>query len=287
MPADLHCHTKISDGSIALDELILLAKRRKLSAIAVTDHDTVAGVTRAKILGERYGINIIPGMEVSCYDYKRGRRVHILAYLFTAPDRLEGLCKRTGDARKAAAMKMISKVMRYYPISAEMVVKTASGSTNIFKQHIMHSLMNAGYSNTVFGELYTKLFDPQNGSCLVEPEFPDVFEVLELLQSAGAITVLAHPSVYRSMELLPELIDVGLDGVEIWHPRNTEEDKEELLKIAKEHDLITTGGSDFHGMYSSRTVPLGTCTTPDDCVAAMITRHNRKMKQERQAKATL
>lgn len=287
MPADLHCHTKISDGSIALDDLILLAKRRKLSAIAVTDHDTVAGVTRAKILGERYGIKIIPGMELSCYDYKRDRRVHILAYLFTAPDRLEGLCKRTCDARKAAAVKMISNVMRYYPISAEMVAKTASGSTNIFKQHIMHALMNAGYSNTVFGELYTELFDPKNGSCIVEPKFPDVFEALELLQSAGAITVLAHPSVYKSMELLPELIEAGLDGVEIWHPRNTEEDKEELLKIAKEHNLLTTGGSDFHGMYSSRIVPLGTCTTPDECVAAMITRHDRKMKQERQAKALI
>lgn len=286
MPADLHCHTKISDGSIALDDLILLAKRRRISTIAVTDHDTVAGVTRAKILGERYGINIIPGMELSCYDYKRDRRVHILAYLFTAPDRLEGLCKRIGDARKAAAMKMISKVMRYYPISAEMVAKTASGSTNIFKQHIMHSLMNAGYTNTVFGELYTKLFDPQNGSCIIQPEFPDVFEALELLQSAGAITVLAHPSVYSSMEILPELIEAGLDGVEVWHPRNTEEDKEELLRIAKQHDLLTTGGSDFHGMYSSRTVPLGTCTAPDECVAAMITRHDRKMKQERLAKAT-
>jgi len=284
----MHCHTKISDGSIALDDLILLAKRRKLSAIAVTDHDTVAGVTRAKILGDRYGVNIIPGMEVSCYDYKRNRRVHILAYLFTAPDRLEGLCKRNCDARKTAAMKMISNVMKYYPISAEMVAKIASGSTNIFKQHIMHTLMNAGYSNTVFGELYTELFDPKSGTCLVEPEFPDVFEVLELLQSAGAITVLAHPSVYRSMELLPELIETGLlDGVEIWHPRNTDEDKEHLLKIAKEHDLLTTGGSDFHGMYSSRIVPLGTCTTSDECLAEMMARHSRKKKQERKAKALI
>ncbi|MBE6754700.1 MAG: PHP domain-containing protein, partial [Ruminococcaceae bacterium] len=149
MSADLHCHTKISDGSTGLDDLILLAKRRRLGTIAVTDHDTLAGVTRAKVLGERHGVKVIPGAEFSCYDYKRKKKVHLLAYLFTYPDRLEGLCKRTGEARKAASLQTLSKVLRYYPITTEMVVRIATGSTNIFKQHIMHTLMNAGYSVTV------------------------------------------------------------------------------------------------------------------------------------------
>ena len=83
MPADLHCHTKISDGSTVIEDLITLAKSRKLTAISVTDHDTLAGVTRARVLGERFGVKVVPGVELSCFDNKRGRKVHLLAYLFT------------------------------------------------------------------------------------------------------------------------------------------------------------------------------------------------------------
>ena len=80
---------------------------------------------------------------------------------------------------------MVRKVMRYYPITPELIVKCATGSTNIYKQHIMHALMDAGYADSIYGELYQKLFSPETGSALVEPEYPDVKEVLELIHSAG------------------------------------------------------------------------------------------------------
>ena len=268
--ADLHCHTKLSDGSISIEDLIDLAKKRKMNTISVTDHDTLAGVTRAKILGDRFGVKVIPGIECSCFDYEHNKKVHLLAYLFSYPDRLQGLCKRTGEARRKASMQMISKVLRYYPISPDMVARIATGSTNIFRQHIMHTLMNAGYTTSVFGELFDKLFDPQTGICRVEPEYPDVFEVLELLQSADAVTVLAHPTYYGNMDILPKLIEKGLNGVEAWHPRNSEEDTDMLLKIAAENKLITTGGSDFHGMYAKKAIPLGFCSTPDDSLQALF-----------------
>jgi len=123
------------------------------------------------------------------------------------------------------------------------------------------------------------LLESKNGSCIVHPEYPDVFEVLELLQSSGAVTVLAHPSVYDSMPLLPDLIDAGLDGVEVWHPRNTEADRTELLGIAERHGLVTTGGSDFHGMYSAGPNPFGSCTTPDAALAVLRARKERKKKK--------
>ena len=278
MPADLHCHTKISDGSTVLEDVITLAKNKKLSAISITDHDTLAGVTRARVLGERFGVKVIPGAEFSCYDYKRNRKVHLLAYMFTYPDRLEGLCRRTGEARKKASLQMISKIRRYYPITTEMVVRAATGGTNIFKQHIMHTLMHAGYATEVFGELYDKLLGAEHGSCFIEAEYPDVFDVMELLKSAGSIIVLAHPTVYDSMELLDELIPAGLDGVEVWHPRNNPTDIEILNRKAAEHNLIRTGGSDFHGMYSARPVRIGECTTPDDCLAEILARKDKKAK---------
>lgn len=281
MLADLHCHTKISDGSTNIDDLILLAKNRKIEVISVTDHDTLAGVTRAKVLGDRFGVNVISGAEFSCYDYERNRKVHLLGYMFRSPDRMEGLCKKMSDARKTATTKCLQKVMRFYPISAEMVTKAATGSTNIFKQHIMVALMNAGYANTVFGPLYDRLFSSNGGSCLIEPEYPDVHEVLKLLQSAGAVTVLAHPTLYGNVELIEELAHEGMDGIEVWSPKQTEEDRAMLLDMAKSLDLLTTGGSDFHGMYARTPVPIATCTTPEACLEALYDRADKIAKREK------
>jgi len=278
MPADLHCHTRISDGSTTLEDLIQLAKRRNMLTISVTDHDTVAGVTRAKVIGARYGVDVIPGAEFSCYDKKSDKKVHILAYLFDHPDRLEGLCKRVGELRKKASMASLTKVMRYYPINADMVGRVATGSTNIFKQHIMHTLMNAGYATSVYGDLYDKLFGGEKPTCLVTQVYPDVYQVMELLKSSGAVTVLAHPSVYGNMDIIPDLAAAGLDGIEVWHPRNDEADKTEMLRLAQKYDLITTGGSDFHGMYSSVPVALGACTTPDECLTALYARKDKRKK---------
>lgn len=269
MPADLHCHTKISDGSATLEDVVLLAKRRGLSTISITDHDTLAGVTRGKILGDRYGVRVIPGIEFSCWDYKRGRPAHLLGYMFSFPDRLEGMCARIGDARKKAAAQMIQKITRFYPILPDMIVKTATGSTNIFVQHIMMTLMNAGFADAMFGELFDKILGP-NGSCRATFEYPDVYETLELLLSAGAVTVLAHPFRYDNMELLPELAEKGLHGAEVWSPHSDADQTAELLEQAAALGLLTTGGSDFHGMNNTRPCPIGTYTAPDESLEALL-----------------
>lgn len=281
MPADLHCHTKISDGSTGIEELVALAKSSSLTAIAVTDHDTFAGANRAKVIGERCGVQVIPGIELSCYDYKRGRKVHLLGYMCARPDKLVGICKHTSDARKAAMRQILARVMHYYPITPDMVTKCATGSTNIFKQHIMHALINCGYCETVFGELYTELFGP-SGTCVVHTEYPDVFEAFSLLKNSGCVTVLAHPYTYDSIDLMPELVEKGLHGIEVWSYKNSTEQSNTLLRFANEHSLIATGGTDFHGMYSTPARTLGTCTTPDDQFERLVTlgeKLNRAMMQ--------
>ena len=98
MASDLHCHTKISDGSMGIDELIAIAKRRGLTAISVTDHDTTAAATRAVVIGRRQGVDVIHGVEFSTMDTKRGNKAHLLCYLCDTPDRLEGMCRRIGKA---------------------------------------------------------------------------------------------------------------------------------------------------------------------------------------------
>ena len=160
-------------------------------------------------------------------------------------------------------------------------MRTATGSTNIYKQHIMHTLMHAGYACEVYGELYGKLLDADSGSCFIPMEYPDVFEVLELLKSARAVTVLAHPSVYDSMDVLDELIEAGLDGVEVWHPFNKPEDVEVLEQKARQHNLLRTGGSDFHGMYSAKPIHIGECTMPDECLEELYAYKEKMQKQDK------
>ncbi len=281
LATDLHCHTKISDGSLGIEELIGIAKRRGLSAISVTDHDTTAGATRAVVVGRRQGVRVIHGVEFSTTDSERGRNAHLLCYLCDYPDRLEGLCRRIGENRRAAGMEMVRKVMRYYPITPELVVKCATGSTNIYKQHIMHALVDAGYAETIYGELYNKLFSRDSGIARVSIEYPDTREVLAAIHEAGGVAVLAHPVTYQNEALLEELVTLGLDGVEVWHPSHTEEQTAQLLQFAKDNALLTTGGTDFHGMYSSAPRPLGSVTIPDDCVESLVSYKERKARAAR------
>ena len=275
----MHCHTKMSDGSASIDEVVLMAKKLGLKTIAVTDHDTFAGATRACVYGRRQGIEVIHGAEISCIDSARGRKVHILCYLCQNPDRLEGVFKRTKERRQRAAALMLQKVMRQYPITPDMVSRRAQGSTNIYKKHIMHALLDAGYTNEIFGDLFRSLFHPREGSAYAPVEYPEVTEIVPKIHEAGGLAVLAHPAVYDSYDVMEELLPLGLDGVEVWHPRNHPDDPERLSGFCREHGLIMTGGTDFHGLYTKKPNPLGTCTTGDDQVELMKKRCEKYRKQ--------
>ncbi len=282
MSIDLHCHSRVSDGSLGVDELLSIAKRRRLTAIAITDHDAVVGSTRAAIIGKRLEVDVLPGVEFSAFDPQRGQKVHLLGYLCDFPDRLEGMCRRINQSRRAAATEMIRKVLRYYPIVPESITRCSSGSTTVYKQHIMHALMDAGHTDAIYGEVYDKLFSPETGCAYVAMEYPDVREVAELIHSAGGLAVLAHPAAYHNEALMEELAEEGvLDGIEAWHPNHSPEQTEQLKAFAAERKLCVTGGSDFHGMYSSVAHPLGNSDIPEDIPQRLRTYKLRRQKAER------
>ncbi len=265
MAGDLHCHTRLSDGSLGIEEIIAQAARVGLGSLAITDHDTYAGTSRALVLGERYGVRIIPGLEISAFDTKRDRKVHILCFLPEKPDRLEGICRRIHQARFLAGKQMAEKVTQLFPISMEQIARHATSSKSIYKQHIMHALIEYGYAKEMFGEVYHELFDPKTGSCFEKVVYPQVEFVLDLIHSARGVAVLAHPKVYDSLDLMQELADQGkLDGVEVWHTRNTPQLTEMLQGFAQRYGLLMTGGSDFHGAYTSVPAQVGACVTPDE-----------------------
>ncbi len=262
MTGDLHCHTTLSDGSLGIEDIIAQAKRLKIDFLSITDHDTMASHSRASILGSRYGVRIIPGVELSAWDKVRNRKVHILCYAPQKPDRLEGLCLKCCEIRKDCSKQMVEKVMADYPITAESVLKYATGSKSIFKQHIMHALIDYGYSTEFYGDLNYKLFNRTDGIYYVEREYPDVNFVLDLIHSARGVAVMAHPVQYDNIELLEELAAKGkLDGVEVDHYSASDEQKKIMLEIAEKYDLIVTGGSDFHGLYNEKPSPLGSNVT--------------------------
>ena len=265
MIGDLHCHTTLSDGSLGIEEVILQAKRMNLDFLAITDHDTLSSSNRAQILGERYGVKIIPAVEVSAWDKKRNAKVHILCYAPQKPDRLEGLCLKSCEIRKECAKDMIEKVMEIYPIPSDAVRLYTKGSKSIYKQHIMRALVNYGYATELYGDINNELFGYPDGKCLVTREYPDVNFVLDLIHSAKGIAVMAHPFLYNNIDLLKELIESGkIDGIEVNHYSNSEEQKSELIALAEKNDLIITGGSDFHGLYNSTITHIGSQITNEE-----------------------
>ncbi len=283
MVGDLHCHTKLSDSSMGIDDLIVLAQKKGLDTIAITDRDCLAGTVRGKIIGERKGINVIPGVELSSYDSKRNAYAEIICYLADSPDRLEGLCHRNIALRKRASQMMTLKVARKYPISPELVTKCATGSTAVFEQHIMHALAECGLTDKIYGELYDELFSADSaGNVLVTANYPEPAEIIEAIHEAGGIAVLAHPGTRNSFELLEELIPLGLDGVEVWHPDNSEEDRKKLLAIAKANDLLTIGGTEFKGMYSKQALCVGDVEIPESSIKALLG-YKTKMKKRKAA----
>ncbi len=276
MKADLHCHTTVSDGSLGISDVIRQADRDDVRYLAITDHDSFASISRSAVLGKRYNVNIIPAAELSAFDKDRGRKVHILCYRPSRPDRLEGICYRTSEGRMQLGKSMAMKVVGKYPITLESILRYSAGSKAIYKCHIMHALMDYGYTTELYGDVYNELFNVNDGLCAddVRSEadfYPDVHFVLKMIKASGGLSVMAHPTVYDSLDLLEELASRNeIDGVEVYHSNSTEEQRDSMRDIATAHDLIVTGGSDFHGFYNHYPIQIGSNFTPEDSIKRIL-----------------
>lgn len=272
MPGDLHTHTNFSDGSSEIELLPFLAGRAGLTHLAVSDHDTLLAARYARAHPCCEGVTLLPAAELTGFDRRRGRRVHLLCYCPQETPELAAFCETMGRRRNEAAERSIAQLEQMYPQftrAAALAYAARSGVT--YKTHLIRVLYDYGYTDGVYRELYRTLFGRPDGLVLHEPAYDDVYDVLSMLRRTGGVTVLAHPSVYRSMELAAELAEQGwIDGVEIDHPRNTPEDRQALHELARRYGLIVTGGTDFHGLHTSRPVPLGTYTTADSQIARIL-----------------
>lgn len=271
MAGDLHTHTTYSDGSVTAAKLPFLAHCAGMSHLSITDHDSIQSVRYAYANPVRDGVYMIPGTELTAYDYERAHRVHLLCYWPDDCVALEDFAAMMAERRRAAVLQSCKELEQICPqFKTEEALHLAADSGTLYKAHVMRVLWQYGLADGMYNNVYRELFAlrPVRGKILHSPRYETVDTVLDLIKACRGVVVLAHPSVYHSMELAKELIAAGrLDGVEIDHPRNTEADKAELLRLAKDNDLIVTGGTDFHGLNANNPRPVGLFSTPEEQIA--------------------
>jgi len=238
---ELHCHTTCSDGTLTPEELVQAAIAAGVKAMAITDHDTLAGWDRAiAAAGEQ--LEIIPGLELSTVH--RARSLHILGYY---PDRakLEGPLQDRIQGRKRRARAMAAKLAELgYPIELpEMRGDNAPG-----RPHLAKALVAAGYITHV-QEAFTRWLG-DGGPAYVQYDQFAATDGIRLLLDCGAVPVWAHPYLFRGgtvATVLPELVEAGLMGVEVYHPNHSPSDERKLEELCDRYGLLMTGGSDYHG----------------------------------------
>ena len=271
MPGDLHTHTTFSDGSTPADKLPFLAACAGMTHLAISDHDSIRSVRYAYAHPVQNGVHLIPATELTAYDYERAHRVHLLCYWPDDCAALADFSAMMAERRLTAMLQSCKELEAICPqFHTEEALELAKDSGTLFKAQVMRVLWQYGLADGMYNTVYKSLFGlkPVRGRILHTPRYEPVDTVLDVIKASRAVVVLAHPSVYHSMELARELIAAGrLDGVEIDHPRNTPEDRAELTRLAKENGLIVTGGTDYHGINTVTPRPVGAFTTSDEMIA--------------------
>jgi predicted metal-dependent phosphoesterase TrpH len=247
---DLHTHTNQSDGSFTPTELVLEAERAGLDAVAITDHDTLAGLQEAEAAGALVGVRVIPGVELSA-EWQTGS-LHILGYFIDPADsRLLQALDAQRRRRKERLASILVKLARLgMPLSYDEALRTSAGGVP-GKPHIAELMVAKGYAPDVgrarkeYLEKGGRAYTPK---VKLSPE-----DAVELIVGAGGAAVLAHPhSAFRNdmtgfSSALARFKDIGLVGVEVYYPLHSADEALFYESNAKDLDLAITGGSDFHG----------------------------------------
>jgi predicted metal-dependent phosphoesterase TrpH len=242
---------------MTVPRLMRLGKAMGLEAVSVTDHDTMEGLDEVLFYGGQAGLKVVPGVELSSVNPENGKQVHILGYWIKDRNAIAKGCKPVLESRNEAVLESLEIIKRNgYPIDLDDVLSYRKNGSNMYKQWIMHALMEAGFASSIYGVEFDHLFG-RNGIAKVKPKYMPVSKAVSLIREAGGLAVLAHPFHYGSMDLIPQLASWGLSGIECWHKSTPPEGEDEIKAAALKHGLFLTGGSDWHGFYNVVNKPLG------------------------------
>lgn len=256
---DLHTHSTESDGTLTPEELMKHAKERGLSAIALTDHDAISGINKARPVADALGLDFVPGVELST-DYQ-GQEVHILGYYIDTeqPDFLKQL-KEFVDTREKRNEKMAA-LLKQEGFDITIDALTAENPDSVItRAHFARYLVEHGFvkdRETVFAK-----YLGDGCKCYVPREKITPFEAIRLIQLGGGLAFFAHPVLChmnhdRLRFFIKSLKEAGLSGLEAIYSMNAPGDERNLMRLAEEFDLLISGGSDFHGANKPQ-IQLGT-----------------------------
>jgi len=268
--ADLHNHSSVSDGTEPPAVVIRRGAEAGLDVIALTDHDTVAGQREAASALPRAMI-LLPGAELSCR--LEGHSVHLLAYLFDPEhDELAGEMAEIRESRLFRARAMVDKLAAVgVPVTWEQVSEIAGGGV-VGRPHIARAMIDAGVVASI-DEAFTPQWIGPGGPAYVSRYALDPARAIRLVRAAGGVTVLAHPrGVGRGWQMpadvIADLAQAGLTGIEINHPQHDEQERARLSELARTLRLIPSGGSDDHGALTGHRI--GSETAPEGSYEALI-----------------
>lgn len=246
---DLHSHTTASDGSLIPEELVRLAKQQGVATLAVTDHDTVAGLSRAVAEGRQAGVDIIPGIEISCLYGET--ELHILGYFINPDDPLlKPALTRYLASREERNPRIVQRLQELGCDLTYAEVKEAAGAATVGRPHIAQALVRRGYVNSVSEAFDRYLAD--DAPAYIPRLLPSPAEAIGLIRQIGGIPVLAHPAYTSRLkepfeQVCETLKGLGLLGIEAIYSSHSRQQTDRYRSISNNQGLLVTGGSDFHG----------------------------------------
>ena len=257
---DLHCHSTASDGTLTPTQLVDAAKAAGLTALALTDHDTVAGVAEAAKRAGEVGIDFLPGIEISAAFPQPGT-LHLLGYgIDPTGSALAALSAEMLGGRDTRNPKIVARLQELgVEITMDDVVAEAKGGV-VGRPHVAAVLLKKRYVSTI-KEAFNVYLAP-GGSAFFEKDRMSPSEAIGRIRDSGGVAVVAHPSQLRRENaadldrVVKDLVDHGLGGIEVFHPDHTDAQTAAFEALAKKYGLLTTGGSDFHGS-TKPTISLG------------------------------
>ena len=272
---DLHMHTTASDGALAPADLVTRAAGVGIRTMAVTDHDTMAGVPAAAVAADARGVAFLAGIEITAVDERRD--VHVLGYfLHHEPSGLTQFLRAARQDRVRRARGMAEKLASLgAPIEIEDLIRAAEESGKaVARPNVARALIDAGYVRSLQEAFDRYLAD--DGPAYVARTGASPAEVVRLVAAVGGVSALAHPGLLRKDHLIPNLAAAGLDALEVFHSEHGSGDQARYLRLAEQHGLAVSGGSDFHGDDHHRARCFGRVGLPAERFAALRQRLQRR-----------
>jgi len=267
---DLHTHSTASDGTLPPERVVETAKRCNLSAIALTDHDSIAGVDSARAAGDRLGIRVVAGCELSAF--QDDHEVHLLALHLTRLQTLERRLQELRALRHDRAEKIVARLNELgIPVTLEEVLQQSDGGA-VGRPHVARALMARG-AVTDFKDAFVRYLG-SGGRAFVPKARLSIEDAIEIAHEAGGLAIWAHPAEGGRRERLEPLVNAGLDGVEVKHPSHSADDVKSLQALADYFGLVVSGGSDWHGSsegprkLGNMNVPLAWLEKQDERLAS-------------------